>query len=399
MKHFKIIFVLILIFCKINSYSQWVAQAALPGTLYGVYLVNENMGYVCGTAYDGGIIYKTTNGGVNWNLVLHDTIVSCFSDLFFTSPDTGYVVGQNGIIIKTTNGGIDWVQQNSTSNFTLWTIKCPAKDTCYTSGRGVFKTVNGGVTWQSVYNDGTFINSLDFINSKYGYIVGQKTMKTTDGGNSWLFLNNQNYWDVSFSDENTGFGIYSDSIMKTIDGGFTWNTILNLNLSSSVVFMAVQALNQNNVFIACSTSVGLRVLKTYNSGNTWYSQEQNSDNGGAQNIFLTDTSNGWIVCMPLQITNNIYRTSNAGGNGIQLIVPEIDNKNFKIYPNPVSEILNFVVFGEALIELYDTKGQLLFKHKFTGEKFIYDISNYGIGIYIAKITGDKSTKIEKIIKY
>jgi len=74
--------------------------------------LDNNIGYYCGySAYapppssQSAILYKTTNGGVNWSFINLNTNVSSFEAIEFSDMQTGYLVGYNGKIYKTTNGG------------------------------------------------------------------------------------------------------------------------------------------------------------------------------------------------------------------------------------------------------------------------------------------------------
>ncbi len=69
------------------------------------YFYNLNVGY-CPALYDK--LYKTINGGINWTLILN-LGEGKLNTAFFTSANTGYLVGNDGIIMKTTNGGSNLV--------------------------------------------------------------------------------------------------------------------------------------------------------------------------------------------------------------------------------------------------------------------------------------------------
>jgi len=60
------------------------------------------------TAGSDGNIMKTTNGGANW-IVLPFVTENYLRSLYFTDPNTGYVVGYMGAILKTTNGGLSFL--------------------------------------------------------------------------------------------------------------------------------------------------------------------------------------------------------------------------------------------------------------------------------------------------
>ena len=55
---------------------------------------------------------KTTNSGENW-IELPFLTDNYLRSLYFTDPNTGYVVGYMGAIIKTTNGGLSFLQSNN----------------------------------------------------------------------------------------------------------------------------------------------------------------------------------------------------------------------------------------------------------------------------------------------
>ncbi len=61
--------------------------------------------------YDTGSIYKTTDAGETWYpTVINDTNYSSYNDVFFPTPDTGYVVGSGNYttMLKTIDGGETW---------------------------------------------------------------------------------------------------------------------------------------------------------------------------------------------------------------------------------------------------------------------------------------------------
>ncbi len=81
-----------------------------------VYFVNSSTGF----AVTGSQILKTTNSEVNWS----SQSANSFNNIFFTSPDTGYVWGPGGVIYKTTNGGvvigINMINETKPENYRLY---------------------------------------------------------------------------------------------------------------------------------------------------------------------------------------------------------------------------------------------------------------------------------------
>ena len=71
--------------------------------------------YSCGWY---GEIYKSIDSGATWTQVptgLSSTIT--LSGVYFTHPDTGWVVGANGTILKTVTAGIGIIEPEILNNF------------------------------------------------------------------------------------------------------------------------------------------------------------------------------------------------------------------------------------------------------------------------------------------
>ncbi|MCX6149368.1 MAG: T9SS type A sorting domain-containing protein [Ignavibacteriales bacterium] len=82
----------------------WAEQSS--GTsdyLTSVSFTDANNGTVVGL---GGIILRTTDGGVIWNLQSKNPGLF---DVSFTDSNKGTAVGMNGTILRTTNGGVTFI--------------------------------------------------------------------------------------------------------------------------------------------------------------------------------------------------------------------------------------------------------------------------------------------------
>ena len=69
------------------------------GGVNSVYFTDQFTGWVVGTCYDGemtiGIMYKTTDGGINWyspSLYVFNYDFG-FSTVYFVNEDTGFIAG------------------------------------------------------------------------------------------------------------------------------------------------------------------------------------------------------------------------------------------------------------------------------------------------------------------
>ena len=126
------------------SEGEWQAlNSGVTTYLNGVYFINPNTGYVCGTS---GKILKTTNGGINWNLFQQNQAFG-LNDIRFTEDLTGYCCGSMGII-KTTNAGENWYNVFPTT--TVAKLAFAGNLIFAAANTGVFKSTDSGGNWMNI---------------------------------------------------------------------------------------------------------------------------------------------------------------------------------------------------------------------------------------------------------
>ena len=89
-----------------------------------VWFINSNTGYLSGS---DGIIKKTVDGGINWN-VSHSRTTQLLRNIYFLNVDTGYAVGDSGTILKTNNGGVISLENNISAESVFMVYPNPAYD-------------------------------------------------------------------------------------------------------------------------------------------------------------------------------------------------------------------------------------------------------------------------------
>jgi len=134
--------------------------------------------YVCG---DNGTFLKLIVGlpplPPTISLLSYNTGIS--NNFYSVSAlgDTNNIlmVGSGGIIVKSTNGGVNWVQQTSTTTNNLRCMYVVSPNDIWVGGDNgtIIHTTNGGTSWhpQTVLSTAN-INSLIFVNSTKGIAVG-----------------------------------------------------------------------------------------------------------------------------------------------------------------------------------------------------------------------------------
>lgn len=116
--------------------------------LFDLYFVNNNTGYTCGAMN----IYKTTNGGFNWQLLT--TYNSAFMYSICSKENKVWASGGSGKIMFSSNSGVNWQYQNSKTNQTLNCIFFLDTNTGYICGNAgyIAKTTNSGTVFISKIN-------------------------------------------------------------------------------------------------------------------------------------------------------------------------------------------------------------------------------------------------------
>jgi len=181
--------------------------------------------------------YKSTNRGNNWDTIkpsLHKRVMSIVSglyDKFFGKPK----LPRERILFPT----VIAISPNFASDSTIYYLG--------TRYRGVFRSVDGGVNWSSIWNaNGGWITSLiispDFSSDRtiYAGVLGKGIYKTVDGGDTWQSSAN---YDTTFAErdqatpsfcisispnykkDKTVFAGTGEGLFKTIDGGKSWQRI------------------------------------------------------------------------------------------------------------------------------------------------------------------------------
>jgi photosystem II stability/assembly factor-like uncharacterized protein len=310
-----------------DSGVNWFIQYSAPLiTFNAICVIDANNILAGGDSTSRAKFSKTTNGGLNW-IDIQSPVNMSIRDMVFLNKDSGYTcsnVGPGADVRTTTNGGLNWiVRTNGIASQTqrifflnYTTGYCAANNT------ELYKTINAGLNWNSIYNSPELFFSMYFMNEITGWagFAGGKVGFTTNGGINWTIqqpfpLNSTNTTDIYFINFNTGFAGtgWSQKILKTTNGGINW---------------------------------GYQVVPT-----------------GSLRISIVDSLNCWAADI------GISHTTNGGGTityvGINNISTEIPGsyKLYQNYPNPFNPVTNFKIdISEnafVKITIYDILGRII----------------------------------------
>jgi len=146
-----------------------------PQDLITLYFVSDSEGFV---VTNSGRVCKTIDSGLTWSEVTTSPIPVLVEQVFFQTSTVGFVVGEQGIY-RTVDGGVNWnaVYTHSDSNVELRAIDFADEfnGVCMGEDGLILMTDDGGINWKEV---GTPIPGYSGIlqvelkSSSFGYACG-----------------------------------------------------------------------------------------------------------------------------------------------------------------------------------------------------------------------------------
>ena len=436
----KKLFLVIFLIVTANAYSQWTFVSTLPSpqNINSISVVDQNIIWV---ACDNALLYKTTNGGLNW--ISRGTGLPAGNLYGISALDTSncWVGTVNGSIYRTSNGGINWALQFSLSGSFSNGIKM------FNANYGVYQgdptgngqpyqfryTTNGGTNW--ILSPGAplatsefgVINAWDWTDTSHFWIGSANTVANATtakvyktsigfGGGSWTSASLPGtggtaglyYQAIAFTDNNNGMaGSNGSDIKKTTDGGVTWSAVTNPPGVTTFAAINMYGLKDGSNTIRVSLSDGTLnyCFRTTNLGAVWTSETlpaAGQTNGLQDMEFLSSTLG--------------FAGGNAGtfmryGNpsGITPVNSEIPNQYIleQNYPNPFnpSTTINFSIpsSSNVTLKIYNTLG----KEVVTLVDGFKNAGNYSVdfnassdltsGMYFYTLSSDNFTATKKLM--
>jgi photosystem II stability/assembly factor-like uncharacterized protein len=272
----------------------WAAYSPTYSSISEASFGSPSTGY----AANGGHIWKTIDSGQTWqplsqSINSNSFPNSSFKYIHFASADSGFTVTDQPVFVyKTNDGGQTWdtVYPGGSTNQNATGICYRGPDTAVLCvSQAMFLTTNGGSTWTSIWNVSTsqasgspyYLNNIFYLNPStwYGAYLGQ-LFKTTNGGQSWtpVFGSSTNYYITGLWFFNDQQGFISDEegdVYETTNGGSNWQQVRQYdaddagNFNSALYFFNQQVGYMTNGGITGGGSYG-RVYKTFDGGQTWH---------------------------------------------------------------------------------------------------------------------------------
>ena len=292
----------------------------------------------------GGGVWKTTDGGMNWRPV---------SDRFFKSssvgaiavsesnPDVVYVgmgetqlrgnIIQGDGVYKTTDAGQTWTHVGLEKTRAIGRIRVhPSNpDVVYvaalgepygpTADRGVFKSTDGGKTWERILFRDDKTGAVDLV-------MDPKAPDTLYAG----------LWEVFRTPHSMSSGGPGSGLFKTTDGGRAWTELTrNAGLPKPLwgkIGISVSGADTNRIYALIEAQDG-GLYASDDAGTTWKMVNDNRNIRQRAFYYTRVYADPQAKDTVFLLNVSFYRSTDGGKTLRNVAVPHSDNHDLWIAPN------------------------------------------------------------------
>ena len=306
---FLIFFFALFAFLKLstlNVYAEYWEKVTLPSSgqrvdWLDVFFLNQNTGWACGRSQTNsrvGKVARTTDGGKTWSVV--DLNRHHLERVHFADANNGFCSGPDGIF-KSTDGGVTWQGINflngqiDARTIDMWGCYMLSKDTIFAVGGGcvsnrsriIWRSIDGGNTWQS-----SVLNGKSLPSGNTNYLSGLTHIIVRKNG--------------------IGYAVSSGLIWKTTDFGDNWNIFSVTNYSSMAWHESIANIQGTNTFLVPYSGNDCNG-GNYNVGGMYftsdgYNWKKDTTVGSMFGSWLLSETEGWTC----GFYRGVYHTKNAG---------------------------------------------------------------------------------------
>lgn len=387
------------------GFAQWNDQASnISNDLNSVFFIDNNTGWAVG--HQGKIIY-TSNGGSTWTQQNSGTTED-LNKVFMVNTGVGYAVGDKGIFLK--YNGTSWSKISINYSQDMHGIHFINENTGWISGDWgrIMKTTNGGTTWSTQMDNGTFTNlfyDLFMLSENEGWATGTSGRVLKYNGSTWSNVSigsTTDLYAVHFSSPNNGFIVGKNSKVHYFNGS-SWNEH-NTSLSdNSYHIKDVHVIDQNTAYAAVTPGFGGQGIILKYNGSSWTTEYEYTDMWSElfYGIHFPSSSKGYAVG-----AGGLIKTKGSGGSTGIFDYQETTSE-ISVFPNPIeaSTIIKYnVKSGTGVnISITDLTGKVVYAERHSslplGEYSItFDGNTLNNGVYFLNKTEGSSVESIKIIK-
>ncbi len=363
--------------------------------VFGMHFLNSDLGYltamgIIATIFPAAVLYRTTNGGNSWMNIYGLTfefVGKMWDDVFFLDVNNGWLAGANSDIRRTTNGGTTWTTQSAPVSSSLKSI--------------FFLNANEG--W--------------IVGGDYDTLTGQGTngviLHTTNGGTNWVaqisnapyqfygvhFIDNQNGWVCGLKDTASP-GLF----FRTTNSGGNWTEMMapSVTLGKYGLYAIDFTDSQNGFAVGGGNRTGWQgshfgvFLTTTDGGNNWFVDTVIYDNEpwGVSPLGMDMFNSRWGYAGGTRLSAFRYTPLNVSIAEEQSLMID-GNKLQTVFR--FGEKITFVIDQKNYCErvvVYDIIGRIVFEKQFS-ESMILSLPDLSRGCYFLRLCRKKGGYITK----
>lgn len=226
-------------------------------------------------------IIVTEDGGDTWTEIDEPLNWQHMNLTCYYNPESILAAGSMGHIFRSMDSGYTWDELNHRElGGQIFDVQFVNQNigflTCNSIGGGgisthLYKTNDGGITWNYFQNPGPYPSSFYFLSEFVGYVAyGSEVFIYNDG--KWETINTGFDFqanEIEFYNELTGVIAGEGRVIKTLDGGFSWSDITPLP-NPGVVYNNVEFASSDSIYITSEDNV----FRSYDGGWSWQSTSQ-----------------------------------------------------------------------------------------------------------------------------
>ena len=287
------------------------------------------------TVFVGGVnCWKSTDGGQSWNINTHwygangSTYMHADEHMLKYNPINNYIYsGNDGGLYYSTDNGSNWTDISDGLHITQFYslgVAQTIQDKVITGSQdnGTFLKTN--TSWDAVIGGDGMECIIDYTNSNimYGALYYGDIRKSTNGGTSFSTISTGNgAWETPYElDKNDPNTIYIgyDELVKSTDGGNSWNQITNNQTNGNRIDeIGLSKSDADRIYI----SDGSDLFRTNDGGGSWIQIDNNGLPNQTITYILVNPNNENIVWVTLSgyiSGEKVYKTLDGGDNWINI---------------------------------------------------------------------------------
>jgi Secretion system C-terminal sorting domain len=334
-------------------------------------------------------VYKSNDHGINWNYKGPDS-----RKVYQLDADVNGTIyaGSGTFLYKTFNGGDNWELVSSCGLDNIYTLLIQGKDTIFAGGwRGFIRSFDGGINWDTTLSQGggssftgiarnsqdqVFVVSSTFISGTGG------VFRTDNWGESWEKILTKQIRSIAINAKDELFiGTQWEGILKSIDAGETW-----INITTDIYDVMSIVVNQEDViFVGCQGFLMGGVFASYNDGQSWVSINSGLTSNYINKLYVDHNGFVYAIKTTKAHEHELHRSvqTTVGINQ----KPIVQSYTTQVYPNPINKNNTLWVENKEKeierIELYNTNAKQVFSKEIglSNNKLAITLPKLKVGLY------------------